>query len=149
VALGIARSTLEAFLALAAAKVPRGARHALRDSAVVQAEVGQAEARLGSARAYLLASLEEIWRSVGRTGSLTLEQRVRIRLASTHAIHQAKEVVDAAYHAAGSTAILMTAAFERRFRDMHAVTQQLQGRQAHFETVGRFLLGLEPDTTFP
>jgi len=149
VALGIARSTLEAFLELATAKVPRGARHALRDSAVVQAEVGQAEARLGSARAYLLASLEEIWRSVGRTGSLTLEQRVRIRLASTHAIHQAKEVVDAAYHAAGSTAILMTAAFERRFRDMHAVTQQLQGRQAHFETVGRFLLGLEPDTTFP
>jgi hypothetical protein len=31
---------------------------------------------------------------------------------------------------------------------MHAVTQQLQGRQAHFENVGRFLLGLEPDTTF-
>jgi len=28
------------------------------------------------------------------------------------------------------------------------VTQQLQGRQAHFETVGRFLFGLEPDTTF-
>jgi len=31
---------------------------------------------------------------------------------------------------------------------MHAVTQQIQGRQAHFETVGQFLLGLEPDTTF-
>jgi hypothetical protein len=30
---------------------------------------------------------------------------------------------------------------------MHAVTQQLQGRQAPFETVGQFFLGLEPDTT--
>ena len=39
-------------------------------------------------------------------------------------------------------------AFERRFRDLHAVTQQLQGRQAHFETVGQFLLGLEPDASF-
>jgi hypothetical protein len=28
------------------------------------------------------------------------------------------------------------------------VTQQLQGRQAHFETVGQFLLGLDPDTQF-
>jgi hypothetical protein len=31
---------------------------------------------------------------------------------------------------------------------MHTVTQQVQGRDAHFETVGRFLLELEPDTTF-
>jgi len=35
-----------------------------------------------------------------------------------------------------------------RFHDIHAVTQQLQGRQAHFETVGQFLLGHEPDTSF-
>jgi alkylation response protein AidB-like acyl-CoA dehydrogenase len=32
--------------------------------------------------------------------------------------------------------------------DSRAVTQQLQGRQAHFETVGQFLLGHELDTTF-
>jgi len=31
---------------------------------------------------------------------------------------------------------------------MHVVTQQIQGRQAHFKTVGRFLLGHQPDTTF-
>jgi hypothetical protein len=31
---------------------------------------------------------------------------------------------------------------------MHAVTQQLQGRLSHFETGGRFLFGLELDTTF-
>ena len=39
-------------------------------------------------------------------------------------------------------------AFERRFRDLHAVTQQLQGRQAHFETVGRILFNGDPDETF-
>ena len=73
---------------------------------------------------------------------------MRIRLAATHAIQQAKEVVDWAYHAAGATAIFESSAFERRFRDMHAITQQLQGRVAHYETVGRFLLGLETDTSF-
>ena len=43
---------------------------------------------------------------------------------------------------------IFASAFDRGFRDIHAVTQQLQGRQAHFETVGQFLLGHEPDTTF-
>jgi hypothetical protein len=36
-------------------------------------------------------------------------------------------------------AIFTSSAFERRFRDIHTVTQQLQGRQAHLETVGRYL----------
>jgi hypothetical protein len=31
---------------------------------------------------------------------------------------------------------------------MHAVTQQLQGRQAHFETVGQYVLGFPADTAF-
>jgi hypothetical protein len=35
--------------------------------------------------------------------------------------------------------------FEQRSRDIHTVSQQLQGRQEHFETVGQYLLGLEPD----
>ena len=148
VAMGIARTSLEALIALAQEKTPRGYKHALRESALVQSGVAQAEARLGSARIYLLASLEEIWREVGRAQALSLAQRVRIRLAATYAIHAAKDVVDFAYQAAGATAVFQGNAFERRFRDMHAVTQQLQGRLAHFETVGRFLLGLEPDTTW-
>jgi hypothetical protein len=52
------------------------------------------------------------------------------------------------HHAGGATSIFIESAFDRGFRDIHAVTQQLQGRQSHFETVGRFLFGLEPDTTF-
>jgi alkylation response protein AidB-like acyl-CoA dehydrogenase len=115
---------------------------------VIQSEVAQAEARLRSARMFLMGSLDEIWREVGRSGTLTLDQRMTIRLAATYAIHQAREVADTAYAAAGSSAIFTAGAFERRFRDIHAVTQQLQGRQSHFETVGQFLLGLEPDLQF-
>ena len=57
-------------------------------------------------------------------GSLSLDHRMTIRLAATHAIHQAKEVVDTTYHAAGSSAIFAKAPFERRFRDIHAVAHQ-------------------------
>jgi len=148
VALGIARVTLDALVELATEKTPRGFKRLLRDNAVIQSQVGRAEAQLRSARMLLLGSLDEIWAAVGRSGVLTLEQRMLIRLAATYAIHEAKEVVDTAHHAAGATSIFASSAFDRRFRDMHAVTQQLQGRQGHFETVGQFLLGLDAATTF-
>jgi len=148
VALGIARRMLDAFRALATEKTPRGFKRPLAESAVVQSQVAQAEAQLRSARGFLLSSLEEIWRAVGSTGMLTLDQRALIRLASTYAIHQAKAVADMTHHAGGATSIFIESAFDRGFRDMHAVTQQLQGRLSHFETGGRFLFGLELDTTF-
>jgi hypothetical protein len=69
-----------------------------------------------------------------------------IRLASTWAIDQAREVVNTLYHSSGATAIFDNRPFERRFRDMHTASQQAQGRQAHYETIGRVLFGLGPDT---
>jgi indole-3-acetate monooxygenase len=146
VAMGIARSTLDAFIGLARDKVPFRGKATLRDNNVVQSEVAKAEARLRSARAFLYRSIEEITGEVERSGQITLEQRMAIRLASTFAIHQSMSVVDMAYHAAGSTAIFEENPFERRFRDIHTVSQQVQGRQEHFETVGQYLLGLAPDT---
>ncbi len=146
VAMGIARSTLDAFVALARDKVPLRGKSALRDNNVVQSQVARSEARLRAARAFLYRSLEDITAEVEQAGRITLEQRMVIRLASTFAIHQSLAVVDTAYHAAGSTAIFEENPFERRFRDIHTVSQQLQGRQEHFETVGRHLLGLAPDT---
>jgi len=145
VALGIARSALDAFVELARDKIPRGAKRTLRDNNVVQAQVSQSEARLCAARAFLLGSLDEIWRDVSGSRRLTMDHNTTIRLASTWAIHQARDVVDMAYHAAGATAIFENNPFERRFRDVHTVIQQYQGRQAHFETVGQVLLGLEPE----
>jgi len=50
-----------------------------------------------------------------------------------------------AYHAAGSTAIFEENPFERRFRDIHTVSQQIQSRDAHYETVGQVLLGHPPE----
>jgi indole-3-acetate monooxygenase len=148
VALGIARATLDAFLVLARDKTPRGFKSTLRENAVIQADIARAEARLGAARYFLIGSLQEIWREVAATNDLSLAQRMRIRLAATYAIDQATAVVDAAYHAAGATAIFQSSAFERRFRDIHTVAQQVQGRASHFETVGQFMLGLEPELLF-
>jgi alkylation response protein AidB-like acyl-CoA dehydrogenase len=145
VALGIARSALDAFVELARDKIPRGAKNTLRDNNVIQAQVAQSEARLGAARAFLLGSLDDIWNEAAASGRLTIDDNTTIRLASTWAIHQAREVVDTVYHAAGATAIFENNPFERRFRDIHTVVQQYQGRQAHFESVGQVLLGLQSE----
>jgi indole-3-acetate monooxygenase len=144
VALGVARSALDAFIVLARDKVPRGARNTLRENNLIQAQVAQSEARLRAARAFLLRSLDRIWDEIDGAARLTIDHNTTIRLASTWAIHQAREVVDTVYHAAGATAIFNDQPFERRLRDIHTVVQQYQGRQAHFETVGQVLLGLEP-----
>jgi alkylation response protein AidB-like acyl-CoA dehydrogenase len=148
VALGVARTALDAFMELAGSKTPRGVGHLVRDNAVVQSEVARAEGRLRSAHALLHQTLGDVWDAVVTRGELLLEERVAIRLAASHATHEATAVVDVAYAGAGGTAIFTNQAFERRFRDVHAVTQQLQGRAQHFEAVGRFLLGLEPNSPF-
>jgi indole-3-acetate monooxygenase len=71
-----------------------------------------------------------------------------VRMAATNAILKAREAVDFAYHTAGATSIFDNHPLERRFRDMHTVTQQLQGRMSHFETVGAWMLGADADLSF-
>jgi alkylation response protein AidB-like acyl-CoA dehydrogenase len=147
-ALGIARTMLDDLERLAVDKTPRGRKNTMRENAVIQAQVAQAEARLRSARAFLFDSLTHIWPAVVAGGEITFDQRMQIRVASTWAINEAADVARTAYGAAGSTAIFQSQPFERRFRDIHAVTQQVQGRPAHFETVGAHILGLETDSPF-
>ena len=144
-ALGVARALLDAFVTLAMEKTPRGYKHVLRLSAVTQTEVAEAEARLRAARMYLRGTLGDIWESVQRTSALTLEERMAIRLSASQTLKEAVAVGDFAYYAAGATAIFESHPFERRFRDLHAVSQQLQARRSHFETVGKFLLDVEVD----
>ncbi|MBV8392002.1 MAG: acyl-CoA dehydrogenase, partial [Alphaproteobacteria bacterium] len=149
VALGIARGALDDFIHVARTKVPRGMKSPIRDNAVVQSTVAQAEIGVRAARAYLLQSVNEIFQSLKKPGAkLTVDQRMTVRIASTYAIHKGKEAVDAVYNAAGATAIFHNQPLARRFRDIHTVTQQLQGRMSHFETVGSWLLGNDPDLSF-
>ena len=148
VSLGVARGLLDAFVVLARDKTPRTSAATLRDSAAVQRETAEAAATLRSARAFLLETLRECWAHARGGGRLTLDHRAMIRLAATSAIRRAREVGDWAYAEAGATAIFEAQPFERRFRDLHAAAQQVQGRASHLEEVGRHLLGLPPNLRF-
>jgi indole-3-acetate monooxygenase len=142
VALGIGRATLDALMQMATTKVPMLGSKPLRDNPVVQSKVAVAEAQLQSSRAYLMHALHEMWDAACRGEAATMPQRAQLRLAAVHAGHQAKEVVETAYHFAGGTAIFENQPFERRLRDIHAVTQQVQAQFVNFEVAGQVLLGL-------
>jgi alkylation response protein AidB-like acyl-CoA dehydrogenase len=144
-AVGVARSLVEAFIALAKEKTPRGYKTTLRDDGPTQMELGYAEARLRAARTYLFAAVADAWGEAQRTNALSLDTRMAVRLAVTYAIRQAKDVADTIYDAAGTTAVFASSPFERRMRDIHAVALQLQGRKSHFATVGQHLMGIETE----
>jgi len=143
IALGVARATLDAAIELARGKASVGIK-AMRENSAVQGLIGRTEGNLRAARAYLYGSAAEAWRDLTRTGSLSEDHRTALRLASTWTIHQAASVVDAAYHMAGATAIFRASPCERRFRDMHAIAQQIQARDNHYEDVGKAMLGAGP-----
>lgn len=143
VALGLARASLNAVIELAGAKTSRQTDRPVGESPSVQMQLGLAEARLRGARTFLLEALREAFAAGQERPEIPVDLRFSVRMAATGAMIAGREVVDAAYHTAGATAIFESQPFERRFRDMHAVSQQVQGNPIHFENVGKYLLGLD------
>ena len=146
VALGIAKSCIAEFIKLAVEKSPQASGFAwvLRDNAVVQSKVAQAQALWHAARALVIDIYGELWDKAVAGRPFDLDDRARMRMASTFAMNEACKVVDVIYHAAGATAIFEANPFERRFRDINCASQQGQAAQSNYEVVGQVLLGITP-----
>ena len=144
VSIGIARGMVDELKSLAQSKKPSHTARTLRDSTVMHHLVAENEAKLRSARAFVLETIRDAEDCIQRTGALDMENKVLMRLATTTAIRRAKEVAEFAYHEAGATAIFASNAFERTMRDIHASAQQLQGRTGHIEVCGQYFLGFNP-----
>jgi alkylation response protein AidB-like acyl-CoA dehydrogenase len=144
-ALGVARATLDAAIALSRKKTPQGLS-AMRENNAVQGLIGRTEASLRAARAYLYATASEVWCDLERGEPISEAHRIALRIGATWTIHQSASVVDTAYHMAGATAVFAANPFERRFRDMHAIAQQIQARDTHYEDAGRAILAASLET---
>ena len=59
----------------------------------------------------------------------------------------AASVVDMAYHAGGGSSIYAGSPLQRRFRDVHAITQHFLVKRDTFTTAGAVLAGAEADLT--
>jgi len=143
-ALGIARSAIDALVELAGGKRHERISQPLTQDAGAQIRLSQAEALVCSARLFLYDSAEQVWQDVLAEREVTVEDRARARLASWHAVTSACQAVDLVYLSGGATSLYAASPLERAFRDVHAITQHIGVQPRILETAGRVLFGLEP-----
>jgi alkylation response protein AidB-like acyl-CoA dehydrogenase len=148
VAFGIAQAAIDELVELAEKKTPAYTSLPLRERPVAQSQVAEAEAKLGSARAYLYEAFREFWSDAQQGHMLPQKQKDKIQLASTHGIQAAAEAVDLVYKAAGASGIRREKDFERHFRDVHVITQHAFISASRFQSIGRAMFGLPSDWPF-
>jgi alkylation response protein AidB-like acyl-CoA dehydrogenase len=146
VGLGVARAAIDAFVELAQIKVPRSSSELLRDRALVQAKIGEAEAILRSGRALLFDVVGEMWQTAVAARPITERQRADLRLAMTHAAQSAAAATHMVCATAGTTSIFTSSPLERYARDAEVVTRHNQLQFVNYEAVGRTVLGLESNS---
>ena len=129
---------------LALEKKAAGFSTTLSETPVIQSEVSQSVGRLNSARGYLFDMIEAYWETLSAGDEPNLELRALLRTAISTAMLTSRDVVDFAYHAAGTNSIFEGSPFERRFRDIHTLTQQGQAHLSNFQFAGQALMGTAP-----
>jgi indole-3-acetate monooxygenase len=140
---GIARAGIDALIALAVEKTPRGRTGMLCENAQVQDAVGRADAILNAGRVYRSAMIAELWNTIAAGAETTLEQRARCRLASTYAADSAREAMDLVYRHGGSTSFKRESRLAECWRDLHVVGQTVTVAPEWYPIGGRALLGMD------
>lgn len=144
VPLGIARHAIDAFIALARAKSPAMTAGVVAERAAAQATVGRAHALVSGGRAYVRATLEDLWSRVGAGHAPTLADRAALWTAATHAAQHALEAIHLLYGAAGAEAVYARCSLDRCLRDARTAVQHVTLQQHNYEHAGRLLLRAEP-----
>ena len=146
VGLGLARVAIEEFIALATEKTAtwHAAEGRLATRTTIQAKVAQAEALVGSGRAYVREATRDIWETVCRRETPSPSQRAIYRLAVAQAYANAVEAVGSMYNLAGATAIYARSRLDRCLRDVHTAAAHVWVAPDTYELAGRLLLGLDP-----
>jgi alkylation response protein AidB-like acyl-CoA dehydrogenase len=141
---GIARAGIDALIALAVEKTPRGRTGMLCENPQVQDAVGRADAILNAGRVYRGAMIAELWNTIAAGRETTLEQRARCRLASTYAADSARQAMDLVYRHGGSTSFKYESRLAECWRDLHVVGQTATIAPEWYPIGGRALLGMDP-----
>jgi alkylation response protein AidB-like acyl-CoA dehydrogenase len=143
-AVGAARNAIDAFVELAAVKVPLGNFSVLAERAPAQMAVAEAAGLVLAARAVLRGVIASTWaRGVAREEfpyPVLAEHRVGLLTA----VRLAAQAVDLVHDAAGMNAVRAGSVLDRCWRDVHTMTQHIILSPARFEIVGRVMMGLDP-----
>ncbi|SDZ26698.1 Acyl-CoA dehydrogenase [Amycolatopsis xylanica] len=145
-ALGNARGAMNEFVELATVRKPSGSNRSTAERSATQSAFAAAEAALRAARGLYYQAIDDAWQAAVADEPVSVELRTSLRLACTHAVRTAAEVVSTVYDLGGGSAIYEDSPLQRRFRDAHTATAHFQVNPATFELAGRLLLGLPTET---
>jgi indole-3-acetate monooxygenase len=141
-AMGNARAAIESFVELAGAKTGLGSSRTLAERQTTQGAVAAAESALEAARVLYYQAIDNAWAASQSGSPVPVDERMRLRLAATHGVRTAADVVRTMYDLAGGTAIYDDSPLQRHFRDAFTATAHFQVNEASLELPGRVLLGL-------
>jgi len=141
---GIARAGIDALIALAADKTPRGRSGRLGDDPQVQDAVGRADTMLNAGRAYRTATVTELWNTVAAGEEPTREQRARCRLAAAYAADGAREAMDLMFRHGGSTSYRRESRLSECWRDLQVVGQAVTLMPEWYPMGGRLFMNMDP-----
>jgi alkylation response protein AidB-like acyl-CoA dehydrogenase len=117
----------------------------LAASPMFQEHMGEADGALRAARALLYAEAAGAWEKVTAGAMLGLLDRAQLRAAGAHVVRLSVRAVDIAYTAGGGTSLYETFPLQRRFRDIHALTQHASVAGDVIPLVGALLAGESVD----
>lgn len=147
VPLGIARHAIDLLTELAGRKEASRSRQLLSRQAMLQADLGRAEALLRSGRAFLHEALGEAWEVAAAGRELSVKQRAMLWLAATQATTAATQAVDLMFSAGGAAATYRATRLERCLRDVRTAAAHICVVPANYEMAGQALLGLDMSMT--
>lgn len=149
VAIGVARGALDTFSDLAQNKIPLMMSASLANRPIAQYRMGECEAKLRAARAYLMEAMQAVHDEL-ETGLPTPSRECTImgRLACTYAANASMEVVDVIHNTAGTSGMRLYSPLERKLRDAHGCATHRWVAHPLYQDIGKTFLGIEPDPEF-
>jgi alkylation response protein AidB-like acyl-CoA dehydrogenase len=143
-AIGVASGALDDIVELAEGKLPLLASTPLMTNALFQHELATADAELRAARAVLVETAEEAWSTAVDGARFTMRQRADARSAAVWITQRAAAITDFAYRSGGGTSIYSDCPLQRRFRDIHAITQHFLVKPDTLTAAGAVYAGQDP-----
>ncbi len=143
-ALGLAQGALQDCVVLAQHKRPRNSSRGLNEDVDAQRLMGQAQARLQGAQLLVAHHAQEAWEAAQQCQGTELvpeRLRVNLRMAGTHGLREAADVMQLAWQIAGTSGIYQEHPLHQKHLDMAVVSQHAQARASHYAWLGRALFG--------
>ena len=143
IGLGMARASLDMLKEMSLTK--RRGPLLMADDPSVQLGIAEAEAKVSGSRAWLRQCMQAILDSFRAGAEPSRDDRARYRLACTHAMDNAVEVVNMVYKNAGGNGVYKPSKLDRFLRDIHTASTHLRVSDNTYIKSGRMLLGMDPE----